>query len=377
MIPTAIVITLLYVLAMLFLLYGTYQLPVLSGKNAVPKTTFSIVIPLRNEAENLPALLDSLLKLNYPIEKYEILLINDASEDASEAICEDFRRKHPELKLQLLQNIRKSGSPKKDAIKTAIKVAKMDYILTTDADCIVPEGWLHEFNGLITEKEADAVAGPVMLKRGVSKMGYWRRFQEMDFFSLQAATLGGFGVRIPFMCNGANFCYSKKAFLNADGFEGNSAIASGDDVFLLEKFQKMGLKIAFLKSPGAVVATSPASGVGQMLSQRIRWAGKTSATKNSFGKAVGLIVFLMNFLLSAAFIAMIFGIFSHTVFLGMFLFKFNVDFLLIHRAASFFGRESSLKSYFWSSMIYPFFSSSVVILSIFSEYEWKGRRFKK
>ncbi|NJW54528.1 glycosyltransferase family 2 protein, partial [Salinimicrobium oceani] len=154
-------------------------------------------------------------------------------------------------------------------------------------------------------------------------------------------------------------------------------IASGDDVFLLEKFQQKGLKIAFLKSPEAVVATSPASGVGQMFSQRIRWAGKTSATKNSFGKAVGLIVFLMNFLLSAVFIAMIFGVFPHTVFLGMFLFKFNVDFLLIFRAANFFGRESSLKSYFWSSMIYPFFSSSVVILSIFSGYEWKGRRFKK
>ena len=95
------------------------------------------------------------------------------------------------------------------------------------------------------------------------------------------------------------------------------------------------------------------------------------------GKAVGLIVFLMNFSLSAAFIAWIFNLFPSEVFLGMFLVKFNVDFLLIYRAATFFGRENSLKSYFWSSMFYPFFSSTVAILSLFSGYEWKDRRFKK
>ena len=377
MIPAAIIITLLYLLAMLFLLFGINKLPKPSGKNLAEKCSFSIVIPLRNEAENLPDLFNSLLKLKYPPEKFEILLVNDASEDISEALCENFCEENPHFNICLLQNKHHSKSPKKDALLTGISTSKMDYILTTDADCVVPEAWLERFNSVLIEEQAILVAGPVMLKPEVSKMGFWRQFQEMDFLSLQAATLGGFGVNIPFMCNGANLCYSKKAFWKVNGFEGNNHIASGDDVFLLEKFQITGLKTAFLTSREAVVLTAAAGGLKKMFWQRIRWAGKTSATKNSFGKGMGLLVFLMNFLLCAAFILWIFELFPLKLFLGMFLVKFNVDFLLIHRAAKFFGRERSLKSYVWSSMFYPFFSSCVGILSIFSGYNWKNRHFRK
>lgn len=377
MITAAVILTLLYVLTMLFLLYGFFQVPDFSGKNSVSKATFSIVIALRNEAENLPALFDSLLHLQYPPEKFEILLINDDSTDASEALCREFRLKQPQLQIRLLQNVRRSGSPKKDAIHTAIGVATKEYILTTDADCVVPEAWLQEFSSIIEAHGVDVVAGPVRLKDEPAKKGFWRCFQEMDILSLQAATIGGFGVKKPFMCNGANFCYSKRAFLAVGGFEGNDSIASGDDVFLLEKFQEKGLKSTFLKSRKAIVETSPASDLKAMFTQRMRWAGKTAATGNGFGKGIGLLVFLMNFSLSAAVIAWLFGLFPLSVLAGMFLFKFNVDFLLIYRAADFLNRESSLKSYFLSSVFYPFFSSSVAILSIISGYEWKGRRFRK
>lgn len=377
MIAATVVITVLYVLAMLFLLYGFAHVRVFCGKAQAPECTFSIVIPYRNEAENLPSLFASLQQLKYSPEKFEILAVDDASEDASAKMWEEFQKENPQLQLCLLQNIHKSGSPKKDAIALAISAAGYDYILTTDADCAVPENWLRAYNAFILETGASAVAGPVALKRGASKMSFPGAFEEMDILSLQAATMGGFGVKIPFMCNGANFCYSKKAFLKVNGFEGNNKVASGDDVFLLEKFKKKGFKIAFLKSIDAVVTTTAASGMREMFSQRIRWAGKTSATGNSFGKGLGLLVFLMNFSLAAACIAMVFGFFPASVLMGIFLFKFNVDFLLIYRAAGFFKKENSLKSYFWSSIIYPFFSSLVVILSIFSGYEWKGRRFRK
>lgn len=377
MIAAAIIITLLYVFLMLFLLYGYFQVGDFYGKKVPPKSTFSVVIPLRNEAENLPHLFNSLLKLDYPTEKFEILLINDASEDASERLCEEFRQLHPQLNIQLLENIRKSGSPKKDAIQTAIKASQMEYILTTDADCILPEGWLREFDGLITTRRPDAVAGPVAYESKESKKSILNRFQELDLLSLQAATIGGFGVNIPFMCNGANFCYSKKAFLEVHGFEGNDHVGSGDDIFLLEKFQKRGLKITFLKSRAAIVSTNPAPHLSALFSQRIRWAAKTSAYRNTFGKLVGLVVFLMNLTLWTGAIAAVFKVFPSEVLALMFLMKFNVDFLLIFNSAKFFGRKNSLKSYFWSSIIYPFFSSTVAILSLFSGYEWKGRHFRK
>ena len=69
----------------------------------------------------------------------------------------------------------------------------------------------------------------------VPKKDFLSAFQNLDFLSLQGATIGSFGINQPFMCNGANFAYSKQFFKELNGFQGNETIASGDDVFLLQR----------------------------------------------------------------------------------------------------------------------------------------------
>jgi cellulose synthase/poly-beta-1,6-N-acetylglucosamine synthase-like glycosyltransferase len=308
---------------------------------------------------------------------FEILAVNDASEDTSEELWQKFRKEHPQLNLRLLNNIRTSGSPKKDAISLAISASDYDFIVTTDADCVVPQEWLKNFNSAIEGTAAKAIAGPVALKTEGSKMSFLRGFQEMEILSLQAATIGGFGVDLPFMCNGANFCYSKKAFMQVGGFEGNHEFASGDDIFLLEKFRQKGLKPIFLKSPEAIVQTSATKSWSGLFSQRVRWAAKAAAYKSTFSKGVGLIVFLMNFSLVLATPGTIANALPAWLLSFMFLIKFNVDFLLIYNSAKFFGRKQAVKSYFFNSILYPFFSSMVVFYSLFSGFNWKGRQFKK
>lgn len=368
------VITFFYIFLLLFLLYGYKKLPEFSGKKNTPQTGFSVIVPFRNEAENLPQLLESLKHINYPKNLIEIIMVNDGSEDTSEEICRNFANKHQDLHLKLLQNERTSQSPKKDALTTGIGVAGMDYMITTDADCRVPSNWLREYDAKITETGAEMIAGPVA---PMSKNDFFSSFQELDLYSLQTATMGGFGVDLPFMCNGANFCYRKKAFEQVNGFDGNSEIASGDDIFLLEKFRKQGFKTVFLKSKMAVVSTALQPTMKNLIAQRIRWAAKTSAYKSFFGKAVGLTVLLMNLTLVIVFLGFAAGIFASNILLLPFLLKFNVDFLLIYSGARFFGREMALKYYFFSSLIYPFFSSYVAVLSLFKGYQWKGRKFKK
>ena len=377
MIAAAVVITLLYVFVMLFLLYGFSKIPNFSGKNLAKKTHFSIVIPYRNEAENLPQLFESLLKLKYPPEMFDIIAVNDASEDNSAELWQNFQMENHGLQIKLLENIRKSGSPKKDAISLAISVAAYDYILTTDADCEVPPGWLGEFDAFIQETGAVAVAAPVMIKTEDPKMSFLTGFQELDFFSLQAATIGGFGVDHPFMCNGANFCYSKKAFLEVNGFEDNNKVASGDDVFLLQKLQKAGFKTALLKSAAATVRTLPATSWKQVFIQRVRWAAKASAYKDFFSRSIGILVFLMNLIVVAAGIMAVLHLVPVYLLLFCFLLKFNVDFYLIYHGARFFNRENVMRIYFVSSLFYPFFSTTVAFYSLFSGYNWKGRYFKK
>src|SRR5690606_38739847 len=209
------------------------------------------------------------------------------------------------IKLVVLQSENKSGSPKKDALLTGIEVAVHPYILTTDADCVVPENWLKAYNRELQEKAADLVAGPVRIEGG---KGFLARFQEIDFFSLQAASIGAFGVDQPFMCNGANLIYKKDRFFEVGGFQGNEGIASGDDVFLLEKFRRQGFKTVFLKDASATVTTLPQESLKTLIMQRMRWAAKASSYQSFFPRALGLAVLLMNFLLLLGVIFLIAGL---------------------------------------------------------------------
>ncbi|MCM4161902.1 glycosyltransferase [Antarcticibacterium flavum] len=379
MIILLIIVSLAYVFLTGTLIFGWRKIPeyVLSGKP--PEIRFSIVVPYRNEAENLPDLLNSLSLLKYPASHFEILLVNDASEDASREICSQYKDANPDLNIHLLENERITSSPKKDAILTALKNAQFEYLLTTDADCIVPETWLQAYNEKIAETSAQLVAGPVAFFPVREKTGrkYFRHFQEMDFLSLQAAGAGGFGLDQPFMCNGANLCYSKQAFYEVGGFEGNDHISSGDDVFLLQKFAAAGLQLEFLKAKEAIILTKPQPDFYALISQRIRWAAKTSAYKSSFAKLLGITVLLMNLLLIIGAFLALFSIIPYQPLLIVFLFKFNLDFLLIYQSAKFFDRQEVLRNYFWSSIVYPFFSTYVAVLSLFRGFEWKGRKFNK
>ena len=126
-----------YFLCILVLVYGFRKVPIFTSEMAQNKTRFSVIIPFRNEAENLPILLKSIENLNYPPELFEVIFVNDASEDISEKIISEAIKKS-RFSIKLFQNKRISNSPKKDAISEAIKNSNFEWIVTTDADCELP-----------------------------------------------------------------------------------------------------------------------------------------------------------------------------------------------------------------------------------------------
>ncbi|WP_339648499.1 glycosyltransferase [uncultured Salegentibacter sp.] len=377
-----IIICICYSVLMLMLLYGWKKTPEFPAENSPAEIRFSIIIPFRNEAENLPVLLNSLARINYPESKFEIILVNDESEDNSVEIIEEFQQTHLDFNLKVLENNHISNSPKKDAINTAINSANFEYIITTDADCQVLENWLKSYNDFILKTGNKLIAGPVALNSlpaantNNKRKNILSNFEDLDILSLQASTAGAFGIGKAFMCNGANLCYEKDAFLEVSGFTGNDNIASGDDVFLLQKFQQQNYKIGFLKSKEVLVYTKPQQNFGDLVSQRIRWASKAPAYKSLFAKFTGVSVLLMNLSLVIAVFLVFLQILAYQPILIIFLVKFNLDFILIYSSAKFFQREKILRSYFWSSIFYPFFSTYVAVKSIFSDFSWKGRQFK-
>ncbi len=77
------VFVLIYIFTIGQLIYGYNKVPTYQPVISVPKTFFAIVVPFRNESENLPFLLESIKRLNYPIDLFEIILVDDFSEDDS------------------------------------------------------------------------------------------------------------------------------------------------------------------------------------------------------------------------------------------------------------------------------------------------------
>ena len=374
MILISLVISIGYAFLILSLIVGFDRVKPFNPEEHEEPTRFTILIPFRNEAKNLPRLLKSLHSLNYSSAHFEVLLIDDDSEDNSVEIIEEFQKKST-LKLTILKNERRTQSPKKDAITHGVRHAKNNWILTTDADCIVPEKWLLCYNSFIQAHEANVICGAVNF---VTTNSFLDRFQQLELLSLMSATLGGFGLKKPFMCNGANLCYRKHIFEDLNGFDGNSNIASGDDIFLLEKaLEKEASKVYFLKSHEAVVLTKPAASYSAMVQQRVRWASKSTHYRNAFGKLTGLIIFAMNGLVVSLLLLCLFKLIPFRIFLYCFVLKFYCDFWLILKSATFFNSRKSLPSYLLSSFLYPFLTLFIVYKSLFFTYKWKGRHFNK
>lgn len=357
---------LIYLLFIGQLIYGFNRMRRFSKAEFTPKTSFSIVVPFRNEKENLPNLLHSISLLNYPKDLVEIILVDDDSEEV-------FSVQDLVFSLKVIKNKRKSNSPKKDAIETAIQVAKNDWIITTDADCLVQKDWLKIYDQYIQENEVEMVASGVCY---LPKNGLMSAFQNLDFLSLQGATIGSFGIDQPFMCNGANFSYSKHFFKELNGFQGNESIASGDDVFLLQKAVSFApKKVEFLLAKESIVATKPAGTWSELFQQRVRWASKSTGYSSVYGKLLALVIFVGNLAWIVSFLLWLVGLLDQNIFMLFVALKFLIDFILLFKTSNFF--ESKLQYVLASSLLYPFFSVSVAVYSLFGKYSWKGRDFRK
>lgn len=374
MINILLIISLLYYILIIWLIIGFDRIKTFRPTKIEEKNNFSIIVPFRNEASNLPELIKSINNIHYDASKFEILFIDDASTDNSVSIINEYISN--KVKFSIYKNIRQSKSPKKDAITTALKYVKKEWILTTDADCIVNKLWLKTYNSFIEDTQKTVfIAAPVKYHTGKN---FIEKFQKIDFASLIGTTIGSFGNNKPIMCNGANLCYTKKAFKKVNGFTGNNNIASGDDVFLMEKMiKKYPNKVHYLKSVDATVITKPEINLKNLIEQRIRWASKTGNSKNAYTLIIGLIVFVYNFSLAISLLWRIFKINKMYVIALFFILKISLDYILINKTLKLFKEHLNKKQYFLSAIIHPYFISIISILSLFKKYKWKNRSYYK
>ena len=336
---------------------------------------FSIIIPARNEEKNIGNCLHSILAGSYPKELYEITVVDDFSTDSTPAILARFQGQYPTvvkvLSLSTILDSRPINSYKKKALELAISQASGEWIVTTDADCLVPTDWLSYYDQYIRASSKRFVAAPVCFEDSGS---FISKFQCLDFLSLQAVTGAAVGAGLMSMCNGANLCYQKAFFNEVGGFKGVDELASGDDMFLMQKMQhKDPSSTGYLFASGAIVSTLPMPDWSSFLNQRIRWASKAGAYKDWKIKLVLLLVYLMNL---GMLLVLLMGLWVPkylVVWLGLLLFKFMVEYMFMRAAAKFFQQQKLLS---WFLLMQPFHMVYTVVagmLGLFGKYTWKGR----
>ncbi len=369
-----IVILMVYVFLILQLIFGFSKVNSFAVTDLSPKTAFTIVVPFRNEEKNLPKLVASLSQLQYPKHLIQFVMVDDFSEDHSVRVYNQWRMANESFDTTLLENLHLSYSPKKDALTRAIPIAKHDWIVTTDADCIVNKNWLLTLDNYIQTNTPEMIVGAVMYK---TKNNWFHHFQQLDLMSLQGTTIGSFGIGKPFMCNGANFAYTKKFFAEIGGFGGINDKASGDDVLLLQKAVSANLdKVHYLKNNDFIVKTKPENDMFKLFMQRVRWASKSTSYNSSYAKLLAIVVLMMNLGLVIGCWLAVASCLDWRILVVIFFVKYIVDYILLYKSNAYL-RKGKLFVPIASSIVYPFFSSLVGIYSLFGNFRWKGRSFSK
>ncbi|WP_308378796.1 glycosyltransferase family 2 protein [Parapedobacter tibetensis] len=359
-----------YMVLVCYMCAGWFALPFFSPKKT-PKTKVSVLIAARNEEANIGRTLSDILAQDFPKELLEIIVVDDHSTDNTSAIVQSFAGQG--VKLLKLNESEPLNSYKKKAISEAIAMATGQLVVTTDADCRMGRHWLASVVGYVEENDSFLVSSPVVYSE---EKTFFEKLQTLEFLYLIGLGAAGIGNRRPSTCNGANFAYLRDVFYEMGGFNGIDHLASGDDELFLHKVAaKYPDKIGFCKSRDAIVYTDAKSNLCGFISQRKRWASKSTHYKNKEIVALGVTIWLFNFLLLSSGIA---ALFLHTklwlVFTVAIGSKLVVEVLFLYPLCQFAKRMGLLWYLPLLTFLHIVYIVYIGVAGNIGKYQWKGRR---
>lgn len=322
----------------------------------------SIIVCARNEEKNIKNLIEALLCQDYDSAYIEIVIADDQSSDQTGQIIKEYCEKHSCIKYFKVSDRENSHSPKKNALKQAINLAKGDILLLTDADCIPSKNWINSHICTYSENpDTDMVVG--FSKTKTNKNHVYQIFEHMDFFILMIAAQGAIQSGRPFSASGQNLSYKKSTYIQLNGFENLESFISGDDLLLMQKFVKNKKKVKFAAFSNAYTDTQPINSWKELFNQRARWASNL--------KVMPKMNFMFFCYLLTCFICM--GIIPF-VSIYLYLIKIFSDLIYILNAQKLYKFDDfncfSLLLWF---IINPFYILIVSFMGVFSIFKWRDR----
>lgn len=367
-----IVMTLVYTLLVLYMRRGWSVIPyAVSQTTGEPRSRVSVLIAARNEEENIARTLDCIVSQDFPKHLLEVIVVDDHSTDATAAIVAGYADRG--VSLIRLNEGNTLNSYKKLAISRAIGQASGEIIITTDADCRMGTRWLRTVLGHFEGNDAFLLSSPVIYDQEKS---YFENLQTLEFLYLIGLGAAGIGNRHPTTCNGANLAYRRDVFYEMGGFTGIDNVASGDDELFLHKVaERYSDRIYFCKSREAVVYTDAKPTLASFISQRKRWASKSTKYKDKRVVALGVSIWLFNLSLLAAAVHFIIDLPQlHVLFLAAFVLKVLAEYFFIAPLCAFAERKGLLWNLPLLSLIHALYLVYIGLAGNIGKYDWKGRK---
>ncbi len=370
----SILIILCYAVLIAAISFGWWRLKGFNKTLKSPEVKISIVVAARNEASNIENLLEILLRQDYPSDLFEIIIVDDQSDDHTARLVEEMIARNAGIQnLKLVSPGVKDGSGKKAAIGQGIKVSGGELIVITDADCTPVVSWISALAAYYSVYKPQMILGPVRMTAGGSFFG---KLQSLEFTSLISSAAGSCNAGFPLLANGANIAFTRNAYETCGGFTGNIQYSSGDDMFMMLSIKKNfgASAIRFLRSEKAIVDTPSTQGFKPFIHQRIRWVSKSRGYSDPLLIAASLLVFMVNtWLIVTAFSAIVFSGFLN-LFLVFYAGKLIIDLPLVISYNRFQKTSALIWLFPLMELLNALYTLIIGIAGNTGRYEWKGRK---
>lgn len=317
-----VVVAILQVFFYLFL-FGLFVFSKSPKKRVSKNIPVSIIICAKNEADNLKTFLPSIINQNYA--NFEIVLINDASNDNTLEVMEEFQQANGSIKIVNVKNNEAFWGNKKYALTLGIKAAKNNYLLFTDADCKpLSKNWIQEMTSHFDGSKSIVLGYGSYSRQKKSFLNKLIRFETfitaINYFSFSK-------IGLPYMGVGRNLAYTKQEFFNANGFINHIKIHSGDDdLFVNQTATSKNTTICY--SPDSFTASLPNTRFKDWFKQKRRHISTAKYYKMKH-KILLTLLYVSNFCFWLFFTFLIAILFKWEIVLGILLFRIIIQYIIL------------------------------------------------
>jgi 1,2-diacylglycerol 3-beta-glucosyltransferase len=230
--------------------------------------TVSVVVSARNEERDLPRCIASLLALDYPVGRLQLILVDDRSTDRTGALIDAAAQAHAHVVALHTQSLPENGlAAKARGVAHGFAHATGEWVLITDADAALPPSWARHMVGAVSP-DVTVVGGTVR----VEPQRWWGVVERVLNLFLQPLNHGLAGWGVPVVAVGPNMGIRRSVYVARGGLEAAPRRVA-EDLTLFHLATSDGGRMQNYLDPETAAVLTPVPSPAHLLSQLRRFLG--------------------------------------------------------------------------------------------------------